>query len=146
MAGQPSLDSYNQQFRFKVTIDEVEAANFMEVDGLTVQREVVEFYEGGENSRHHKLVGGTRYSNLVLKRGTSDSLDLFDWVKKTIGGQVERKNGSIIALDQEGNPVVRWDFKNAWPCRYEGPDFRAGSSEVAIELIELAHDGFEMLK
>lgn len=138
------LDKYNQLYRFKVTIDEIEAADFREAEGLTAQREVVEYQEGGENTRTHKLVGQTRFSNIVLRRGTSASTDLFEWVKKTIDGTIERKNGAIIALDRKGEPVVRWDFKNAWPCRYEGPDFRAGESEVAIELIELAHDGFEM--
>jgi phage tail-like protein len=139
-------DKYGQVYRFKVTIDEVEAADFTEADGLTVQREVVELNEGGENTHHHKLVGPTRFSNIVLRRGTSASTDLWDWVKQTIDGTVKRKCGSIIMLDRAGEPVARWDFKNAWPCRYEGPQFRAGESEIAIELIELAHDGFELKK
>lgn len=137
-------DKYGQIYRFKVTIDEVEAADFKEAAGLTVQREVVEYHEGGENTRHHKLVGPTRFSNIVLRRGTSSSTALFDWVKTVVDGTVQRKNGSIIALDRKGDPVCRWDFKNAWPCRYEGPQFTAGESEQAIEVIELAHDGFEM--
>jgi phage tail-like protein len=139
-------DKYQQAYRFKVTIDEIEAADFTEVDGLTVQRDVVEYHEGGENTYHHKLVGPTRFSNLVLRRGTSSSTDLWDWVKQTIDGTVKRKNGSIIALDRSGEPIARWDFKNAWPCRYEGSQFRSGESDMSIEVIELAHDGFEMKK
>lgn len=139
-------DKYAQIYRFKVTIDEVEAGDFREANGLTVQREVVEYHEGGENTRHHKLVGPTRYSNIVLRRGTSSSTDLFEWVKKVVDGKVERKNGSIMALNRDGKVLIRWDFKNAWPCRYEGPDLRVNESEVAIEVIELAHDGFEMKK
>lgn len=137
---------YNEQYRFKVTIDGMEVADFRAAEGLTVQREVVELYEGGDNSKHHKLVGGTRYSNIVLRRGTTDNTEIFTWVKNTIDGKVERKNGSIVALNQEGEPVVQWEFKNAWPCRYEGPDFQAGQDEIAIETLELAHDGFEMKK
>jgi phage tail-like protein len=137
-------DKYQQGYRFKVTIDEIEAADFTEASGLTVQKEVLEYNEGGENTRHHKLVGATRFSNIVLRRGTSDSAALFEWVKQTIDGVVKRKNGSIIAVTRAGDPIARWDFKNAWPCRYEGPQFRSGESEIAIELIELAHDGFEM--
>ena len=140
-------DQYNQQYRFRVKIDGLDGVtDFRQVDGLNVQLEVVELYEGGENSRHHKLVGGTRYSNLVFRRGTTDSLDVFNWIKETIGGKVTRRNGSIGALSQAGDPVCRWDFKNAWPCRYEGPDFAAGEDDLAIEAIELAHDGFEMKK
>lgn len=138
------LDIYNQKYRFKVTIDGVDAVNFREVEGLGVQLDVIELYEGGDNTHHHKLIGGTRFTNIVLRRGTTDSKALFEWVKKTLSGTIERKNGSIEALDQKGDPVVRWDFKNAWPCRYEGPTFRGADSEVAFELIELAHDGFEM--
>lgn len=137
-------DKYGQGYRFKVTIDELEAADFTEASGLTVQKEVLELLEGGENTRHHKLVGATRFSNIVLRRGTSSSTALFDWIKQTIDGVVKRKNGSIIAVSRAGEPVFRWDFKNAWPCRYEGPQFRSGESEISIELIELAHDGFEM--
>jgi len=138
------LDIYNQQYRFKVTVDGLDAANFREVEGLNVQLDVVEYYEGGENARHHKLIGGTRFSNIVLKRGTTDSKALFEWVKNTLSGKIERKNGSIEALNQAGESVARWDFKKAWPCRYEGPSFRGGTDEIAFELIELAHDGFEM--
>jgi phage tail-like protein len=143
-----SGDRYNMKFRFKVTIDEVEAADFREVQGLSVQREVVEYYQGGENNYHRKLIGGTRFTNIVLRRGTSSSLDLWNWIKECIDATngVKRKNGSIIALNQAGDPVVRWDFKEAWPCRYEGPDFYAGTSELAIETLELAHHGFEMVK
>jgi phage tail-like protein len=138
------LDQFNQRYRFEVKIDGLEGVgSFRGVEGLDVQLEVVELYEGGENSRHHKLIGGTRYSNLVFRRGTTDSLELFSWVKETIQGKkITRRNGSIVALNQKGDPVSRWEFKNAWPCRYEGPDFAAATDELAIEAIEIAHDGF----
>lgn len=140
-------DKFLQQYRFKVTLDEIEAADFVEADGLTAQRDVVEYHEGGENTHHHKLVGPTRFSNIVLRHGTSNSTELWDWIKKAIDGEVKRKNGSIIALKRNGEPAgLRWDFKNAWPCRYEGPRFKAAVSEMAIEVLELAHDGFEMKK
>lgn len=139
-------DKYNQLWRFKVTIDEVEAGSFTEVKGLTVQRDVVEYWEGGENTRHHKLVGATRWTNIQLLQGSSDSTALFEWIKKAVDGTIERKNGSIMALDRKGDVVARWNFRNAWPCRYQGPDFRGGVSQIAIELIELAHDGFEKVK
>ncbi|RMG13025.1 MAG: phage tail protein [Planctomycetota bacterium] len=142
-------DLYNGKWRFKVTIDEVEAGDFNEVQGLTVQREVVEYAQGGENEFTRKLVGPTRFTNIVLRRGSSDSLDLWNWIKECIDGTIKRKNGSIIALNQAGDPVARWDFKEAWPCRYEGPDFDSrepGLAALAIETLELAHHGFEMVK
>lgn len=140
------LDMWNAQYRFKVDIKDLGVLEFRSAEGLSVQREVLEIYEGGDNTKHHKLIGGTRYSNIVLRRGTTDDTKIFDWVKKTIDGTIERKNGAVIALNKEGKPVVMWEFTNAWPCRYEGPDFIAGNDEVAIEVLELAHDGFKMKK
>ncbi len=145
MSEAPHPDQLNKKFSYKVAIDGLDVVNFREVDGLSVQLDVVEYYEGGDNTHHHKLIGGTRYSNLVLRRGTTDCKALWDWIKQTLSGTIERKNGSIEALNQQGDPVVRWDFKNAWPCRYEGPSFRGGESGIAFEMIELAHDGFEMV-
>jgi phage tail-like protein len=139
-------DKYHKIYQFKVEIDGVEAGGFRAADGLTVQREVVELEEGGENTRHHKLVGPTRWSNIVLRQGSSDSMDLWDWIKKAIDGTVERKCGSIMACNRAGDVVTRWDFRDAWPCRYEGADFIADGSELPIELLELAHNGFEKTK
>ena len=141
----PSDVPYHAQpFRFKVTIDEVEVADFREVSAIKLQKEVLQYQEGGQNENLHKLVGETRFAPISLGRGTSDSLVLFTWIKNAIDGTVERKNGSILALDQEGNTIGRWDFKEAWPSRYVGPDFDARRSGVAIERLELSHHGFEM--
>lgn len=140
-------DLFNAHYRFRVEIDGLDGVtDFRAAEGLTVQLDVVELYEGGENSRHHKLIGGTRYGNLVFRRGTTDSLDLYSWVKETVLGNITRRNGAVTALNKAGEPVVRWEFKNAWPCRYEGPDFASEANELAVESIELAHDGFEMKK
>ena len=147
MAGASDRELYNQQYRFKVKIDGIDGVtDFKAAEGLSVQREVVEVYEGGDNSKHHKLIGGTRYSNIVLRRGTTDNVELFKWVKETIDGKITRRDGSVTALNQQGDPVISWEFTRAWPCRYEGSDFHAGTDEVAIETLELAHDGFKKKK
>ena len=54
-----------------------------------------------------------------------------------------RRNGSIVLLDREGNEKARWNFFNAWPTKYDGPDFNAEGNDVAIETLELAHEGVE---
>lgn len=141
-------DQFNLTRLFYVTIDHLEAAVFHEAEGLNAQLDVVEYQEGGENTFRHKLVGPTRWSNIVLRRGTSDSLEFYEWVKECIQGKVQRKSGTIIALGRDHTTTVaEWQFKNAWPCRYQGPDFSTiRSPDMAIEEIELAHDGFEMIK
>jgi phage tail-like protein len=71
------------------------------------------------------------------------STDFWDWMKKTIdAATIERKNGAIIAVDRKGDPKMRWDFTAGWPCRYEGPRSDALQSEIKIELLEIAHNGF----
>ena len=135
---------YAKVCQFKVTLDEIEVAEFREARGLTVVHEVLGFSEGGMNDREHKLVGAARYSPIVLSFGSSSSTALFDWVKAAIGGQIQRKNGSIMALDQIGDVVCRWDFMEAWPSNYSGPSFDARDSDVAIERLELSHRGFDM--
>jgi phage tail-like protein len=141
-------DAYNQAAQFRVAVDGLDVADFRECEGLTVQLDVVEYHEGGENTFHHKRVGPTKWSNIVLRRGTTDSLKFHEWINKTLNGEIERLNGSITALDRDNNtPVARWEFRNAWPCRYRGPDFsKTNRTEMAIEELELAHDGFKMVK
>ena len=147
MGKSPHPDEYFVGAYFKVEIDGVAVADFREADGLTVHREVVEYQEGGENSKTHKLLGPTRWSNIVLRRGVSSSVDFWTWMKKTIDAQeIERKNGAIIAVNQKGEPKARWDFVGGWPCRYEGPRMDSLDSEIKIELIEIAHDGFTFKK
>jgi len=88
-----------------------------------------------------KLPGLTKYTNITLKWGLTDSRDLIDWFQKTVNGEIERKNGSIIVLDLEGKEKVRWNFFNAWPTKWDGPDFSAKGTDVSIETLELAHEG-----
>jgi phage tail-like protein len=145
--GNPHPDEYLGGAQFKIEIDGITVAAFREADGLSVHREVVEYHEGGENTKTHKLLGPTRWSNIVLRRGITDSMDFYDWMKKTIdAATIERKNGAIIATDQKGQPKMRWDFTGGWPCRYEGPRMEALDADLKIELLEIAHDGFEMKK
>lgn len=133
--------------RFRVEIEGVQVGGFSEVSGLQVEVEVEDYREGGNNTFVHKLVGATRYpANLTLKHGLMDATTLWDWHQKVRNGQVERKNGSIILLDSTGLEVCRWNFSNAHPVRWSGPDLRAATAEVALESIELVHCGLALAK
>ncbi len=129
-------------FNFLVEIEGVVVAGFSEVTGLQVETEVLEYREGGQNQFVHKLAGPTRYpSNLVLRRGMTDSDGLWRWHQDVAHGIVERKNGTIYLLNQVGAPVASWNIRGAYPVKWSGPDLRAESSTVAVETVDLVHQG-----
>ncbi|HET9809270.1 MAG TPA: phage tail protein [Candidatus Limnocylindria bacterium] len=132
-------------FQVAITFDGMATAYFRSVAGLSVEIEVVEFREGGQNEVTHKLPGRVKYPNLVLKQGfTGSAGDLLKWTLRIAAGTPEAKNGSIAVYDAKGQPVATYTIANAWPVKWEGPDFDASSNEVAIETIEIAHEGLRL--
>ena len=130
-------------FNFLVEIDGIARAAFHEVSGFDSTIDVIEHREGGDNTTPRKLPGMTKHSNIVLKWGMTDDQDLYRWHRDTVRGNVQRRNGSIVLLDRRGQGVARWNFFNAWPAKWDGPDFNAEGNDVAIETLELAHEGVE---
>ena len=130
-------------FNFLVEIDGIARAAFHEVSGFDSTIDVIEHREGGDNTTPRKLPGITKHSNIVLKWGMTDDQDLYRWHRDTVRGNVQRRNGSIVLLDRRGQEVARWNFFNAWPAKWDGPDFNAEGNDVAIETLELAHEGVE---
>jgi len=136
------VDPY-RNFNFLVEIDGISQARIAECTGFGASNDPMEYREGGENRTVRKLPGMTKYPNIVLKWGLTDSDELYKWWKNIVNGKADRRNGSIILLDMEGNEKVRWNFINAWPTKWDGPDFNAKGNEVAIETLELANEGTE---
>jgi phage tail-like protein len=130
-------------FRFVVQIDGITRAGFRECSGLDSSQDPVEYREGNEPLTARKLPGLSKYSNISLKRGVTDDKDIWKWRKQVIDGKVERKNGSVILMDDAGEEKVRWDFVNGWPTKWTGPTFNATANEVAIETLDIAHEGVE---
>ena len=130
-------------YNFLVELDGISRAAFQECSGFDSTIDVIEHREGGENTVLRKLPGMTKYSNIVLKWGVTDDTELYDWHRKVIQGDIERKNGSIVMLNRNGEETVRWNFIRAWPTKWDGPDFNAEGNDVAIETLELAHEGAE---
>lgn len=122
-----------------------QTAFFKSVSGLKYETEVTDFREGGENRFTHRLVGATKWSNLVLKRGFSKSFSLMQWREAwlTPGKARTRVTGKIIQLDTALTPVCHWEFKDGWPCKWELSEFDASKSELAIETLEIAHHGLK---
>ena len=130
-------------FNFLVEIDGIKRAAFQECSGLDSTVDVIEHREGGENTTMRKLPGMTKYSNITLKWGMTDDRDLYDWHRRIIRGDIERKNGSIVLLNRLGAEVARWNFVRAWPSKWTGPTFNAEQSEVAVHQMEIVHEGVE---
>lgn len=130
-------------YNFLIEIDGITRAAFHEVSGFDSTIDVIEHREGGENTTLHKLPGMTKYSNIVLKWGITDDLQLYQWHRQAVLGDTQRKNGSIVLLNRAGAEVARWNFVRAWPTKYDGPDLNAEGNDVAIETLELAHEGVE---
>ena len=130
-------------YNFLVEIDGITRAAFQECSGFDSTIDIIEHREGGENTTPRKLPGMTKYSNLTLKWGITDDMELYNWHKETVQGQLQRKNGSIVLLDRQRQEVARWNFVRAWPMKYDGPDLNAEGNDVSIEMIELAHEGVE---
>lgn len=130
-------------FRFLVEIQGLIVGGFSEVSGLQVETEVETVEEGGVNDYVHKLPKKTTYPNLVLKRGLADSTALWGWHQNVVNGIIKRTSGAVILLDLEGNEKWRWHFKNAYPVKWVGPELKADSSTVAVETLELVHEGLQ---
>jgi phage tail-like protein len=134
-----------KNFNFIVEVDGLASAAFTEVTGLDAEVEVIEYREGSEPlSSSRKLPGRVRYGNVTLRRGVGPSRDLWDWWKTVADGHAERRNVAIVLLDDSKQAVKRWLVRNAFPAKYEAPDLNAKGNEVAIETLELAHEGLEL--
>jgi phage tail-like protein len=135
-------------YNFLITIpgvaEEGLRAAFSEVSGLEAEIEVIEYRTGGEDFTVRKLPGLKKFTNITLKRGIVGDAAFWNWVRAGLQGQVQRVNGTIDLLDETRTPVMRWRFHRGWPCKYSGPSLRAGTSEVAMETLEIAHEGLEL--
>jgi phage tail-like protein len=129
-------------FNFLVEVEGLLVGGFSEVSGLQIETELQDYREGGQNGYIHRLPGPMRYpQNLTLKRGLTDIDTLWAWQQDVAKGTFKRRNGTIYLLSRLGIPTMWWDFQDAYPVKWTGPDFRAESNTLAFETIELAHRG-----
>jgi len=138
-------------FCFFVSIPKLMADNdkafFKSVSGLRYETEVVPVRAGGVNDTTFNLVGATKWSPLVLKQGFTSGSKLVEWRQKWIdGSEMTRVDGSIIQLDTAMNPMAQWDFVRGWPSKWEMAEFDASKNELAIESLEICHDGLKFKK
>ena len=130
------------KFHFRVEWDDTEMA-FQEVAGLDVESDVLE-YRAGDSPGFStmKMPGMTRYANVTLKKGffvTDDPVR--DWVADIRSNTIERKKLTISLMDEGNTPTMTWRLRNAFPVRISGTDLKSDSNEVAVESMEIAHEG-----
>jgi phage tail-like protein len=136
-----------KNYSFLVEIDGIAAASFKTVSGLSAEVELLEYREGSDPvSSSRKLPGRIRYPNVTLRRGLTTSSDLWDWWTSVSEGGAYRRNVAIKLLDDSHTPVLSWRLRNAFPVKFELSELDASKNEVAIESIELAHEGLELDK
>jgi phage tail-like protein len=125
-------------FNFLVEIDGVTVAGFSECSGLTTETAIIEYRNGDETNTVRKLPGLKKYTNITLKRGYTADKKLWEWRKKVMDGQTERQSGAIVLQNEARQASLRWNFREGWPSKWEGPALNAKNNEVAIETMEIA--------
>jgi phage tail-like protein len=129
-------------FNFRLEIDGLEVAGFSEADLPEARIEAVAYREGTDRTSAARLLPGrVAYGPIVLRRGFAGDPALFEWWREVADGNVARRNVAIVLLDEQRQEVARWLVVRAWPSKWVGPQLRALGNEVAIETLELAHEG-----
>jgi phage tail-like protein len=141
-------------FQFQVEIDGKKVATFSECSGLELNVKYDEVREGGQNEFVYRLPGRVEYGNLILKRGylpadgaaAGDGLsEFFRWCLTALnrpGSQVQSRDVTVTLVSQgQGTSIYAWVFCRCYPVKWSGPAFKTGDNAIAIESLELAHEG-----
>ncbi|MDR2356313.1 MAG: phage tail protein [Clostridiales Family XIII bacterium] len=135
------------KFRYKVDIPDLGVAGFSEVTGFDASIDVIEYRNGDEKPpTPAKLPGLRKYSNVTFKWGVTESKAVYEWFAEWMDKSSERKDVTVTLLDDEDAEQAAWTITAAWPVKYTAPEFNATSSEVAIEQVEVAHEGLKRTK
>jgi phage tail-like protein len=115
--------------------------SFMEVSGLGVEMPAIEYRNGSEDITVRKIPGLKKFTNLTLKWGITGDLTFWNWVTSGMKGLVARAPVAVVMLDENRNEVMRWNFTRAWPTKWTGPGLNAKNNEIAMETLEICHEG-----
>lgn len=137
-----------RNFRFRLEIDQITQAHFSEVAIGETVTDPVDYRDGSDPAHVRKLSGLTKYGNITLKWGVTDSTELYEWHKKIVAGLVKdnRKTVKIVAQDEAGGDKASFLVSEAWPTKYDPSDLNGKGNEVFIEVLELVNEGIERTK
>ena len=136
------------KFHFMVEWGPGTKIGFTEVTGLTMESEVIEYREGSSPEYHKtKMPGMQKFGNITMKRGTFEGDTGFhDWMDTISMNTVTRRDVTVKLLNENHEPVVTWQILNAWPVKVQSSDLKSDGNEVAIEAMEIAHEGIKVSK
>lgn len=136
-----------KNYRFLVEIDGIVQAGFKEVTIPDSSQDPIDYREGNDQPTVRKIPGLIKYGNVSLKAGMTDSMELYNWRKLVEDGKTDnyRKNMAIILINEQGDSKGRWEFSDAWPTKYDAPDLNATDNNIAIEAIDIVHQGMKRI-
>jgi phage tail-like protein len=134
-----------RNFRFRLEIGGIQTAGFSDVAIGATTTEAIDYREGTDPPYVRKLSGLTKFGNVTLKHGVTDSLELFNWHRAIVTGQIaaNRRTVAIVVLDESGADKARYVVTDAWPSKYDPSDLNGKGNEVFIETLELVNEGIE---
>ena len=118
--------------------------SFAEVTGLEGSQEPIEYRTGSEDITARKLRGQKKFANIVLKKGITGDIEFWNWILTGFGGKKLELDGSISMLDEAQNVVVTFKFRKGWPIKWTGPGLNAKNNEIAMETVEICHQGLSI--
>jgi phage tail-like protein len=139
MATAQRNDPY-RAYNFLVEIDGIIQAGFQECTGIDSSTDAIDYREGSDPNHVRKLTGLNKFTAITLKRGITDSDELWKWRQTVVQGAADRRNGSVVLLDTTGAEKLRWNFFQAWPSKWTGPSFNSTGNAVAVETLEITHE------
>ena len=149
MALVPRNDPY-ASYNFEVTLTGVSddgtavKGSFTEISGLDAEIAPIEYRNGSEDITVRKMPGLKKFTNIVCKRGVIGDVTFWNWILQGLNGAINRVDGSIDLLNEQKQTVMQWKFTRAWPCKYTGPSMNAKNNEIAIESLEICHEGLSI--
>ncbi len=144
MATDQRIDPY-RAFNFVLEIDGIPKGAFSEVSGLATEIDSVDYREGTDKQPiARKLAGQAKTTNIVCRRGYTVDKSLWQWYVNVFNGQPDRRNVTIVLMNERREQVLRWNAENAWIHKIEGPALKASGNDVAMESMELVHEGLTL--
>lgn len=134
-------------YNFEISVTGVAAdgkavsGSFTEASGLEVTIDPIEYRNGVDDITPRKIPGLKKFTNITLKKGISGDIEFWQWIVKGMNGAAQRVEGSITLLNEAKDPVMQWKFKRGWPCKFTGPGLNAKNNEIALETVEICHEG-----
>lgn len=139
------IDSSSQVSTVASAVGSAVSAGFSECGGLEMSLDVEEYREGGNNGAVLRFPSRVKWTNLRLKRGIAINNDLWKWHYGFVEGKVQRRDGVVMLLDEQQIPAKVWSFTRGLPVKWSGPNLNAQQGQVAIEELEIAHEGLRLL-